>query len=362
MSRGQDLDRNERASPHKLEEAKKRGSAAKSNDLSSLAVIVVATVACFALAVPAVRDMAKLLAHGLSVSVQVGNAPSTVAVEVGSQLVAALKVLAPLLFGVVVAIVLVGLLQSGGIFSSAPLKPDLSRINPVAGFKRFFSVRLLYEAVKSTLKLTVLAAVTYLALKTLLPGVSKLLTLPARALLFAVIDAAGGIAAKICAALAGFALIDLVFSRWDFMRSMRMSRRELEDEHKHREGDPRIKNRLRELRLQFLQRTRSIANVPKADVLIVNPTRIAVALRYEHGKSPAPQVMAKGAGRLAGRMRDLAFRSRVPIVHSPVLARALFKEVAHEAYVPERWYPQVAKILVWVQAARKPGADAGVGR
>jgi flagellar biosynthetic protein FlhB len=137
-----------------------------------------------------------------------------------------------------------------------------------------------------------------------------------------------------------------------------MSKREQEDEHKHREGDPRIKIRLRELRQQFLQRTQAVAKVPTANVLITNPTHVAVALRYEHGKSPAPQIVAKGAGRLAARMREVAYQSQVPIVQNPVLARALFEEVALEAYVPEKWYPQVAKILVWLQAARRAQATA----
>jgi flagellar biosynthesis protein FlhB len=220
----------------------------------------------------------------------------------------------------------------------------------------------IFEAVKSTLKLGALLAVAYGALWALLPGATKLLTVPARGLIFEVFGHTGSLAAKLCVVLAVFTAADLMFARWDFMRTMRMSRREVEDEHKHREGDPRIRSRLRELRLKYLQRARSIASVPKANMLITNPTHVAVALRYEHGVMAAPQIVAKGAGRLAARMRDVAYRSRVPIVHSPILARALFKEVEQEAYVPEKWYPQVAKLLVWLQAAQRAqtrGASSG---
>ncbi len=357
MSREQDLNRNEQASPHKLSEAKKRGSVAKSADAMSLSVILVATVACFALAMPAARDLARLMAHSLAVSPAAFAGTSAAALWLSAEVVAALRVLAPLLFALCVAVVLMGLLQARGVFSFTPLKPDLKRLNPLEGFKRFFSVRLLYEAGKSTLKLLVLAGVAYLALSALGKAAAHMVNMPGKTLLFEVIGAAGGVVMKLCAALALFAAVDLIFTHWDFLRSLRMSKREVEDEHKHREGDPRIKHRLRELRQEFLKRTRAVAKVPSASVLITNPTHIAVALRYEHGTSPAPQVVAKGAGRLAARMREVAHRNQVPIVQNPVLARALFKEVESDAYLPERWYPQVAKILVWLQAAQKQAAD-----
>lgn len=324
-----------------------------------MAVIGVLTVACFALAESALQDMARLAVQGLSVSPNALESPGSAVLLAGQMVVMALKVLAPLLFGLVVMAVLVGLLQTRGVFSATPLKPDWSRLNPATGFKRFFSMRLLYEALKSTLKLAALALVATLAIQALLPGATKLLGLPGKALIHQLIQASGALVAKLCAVLAVFAVVDLTFARWDFMRNMRMSRREVDDELKNREGDPRIKSRLRDLRMQYLQRTRSVARVPTADVLITNPTHIAVALRYEHGRSPAPQLVAKGAGRLAKRMREMAYKSRVPIVQSPVLARALYKEMGNDSYVPEHWYPQVARILVWLQAARQHRATTG---
>jgi flagellar biosynthesis protein FlhB len=357
MNREQDLDRNEQATPFKLQEAKKKGATAKSMDATSLAVIVVAAIACFGMATSAIQAAATLLAKGLATPVdQHGSLLGTIAAVEGLSYTA-LSVIAPLLFAVVVAVVASGLLQSGGVFSTTPLKPDVTRLNPVTGFKRLFSVRLLYEGIKSTLKLAVLAVIAGLALWALLPGAEKLLASQHRGFLFTLADQAGGLIAKMAAGLAFFAAVDLVFARWDFMRNLRMSRREIEDEVKHREGDPRIRARLRELRMQLLQRARSVAKVPQADVLITNPTHYAVALRYEHGKSPAPQVLAKGRGLTAWRMRELAYKARVPIVSHPPLARTLYKAVDADGYVPEQWYPQVAKILVWLQASR--GASFG---
>ncbi len=354
----QDMDRNEEATPYKLEEARKRGSVARSTELMSLAVMSMVTVALFALAAPALRDLAGLLARGLSGRVRLDdpNAAGRLGADV---LWAALQILAPLLFSLVVVVVAVSVLSSGAVFSSTPLKPDFNRLNPVTGFKRLFSIKLLYEAFKSVLKLVALAFVGGLALGALLPGMAHLYGASAKGLLATLVGSAAGLAAKLCAVLAFFALVDVLFSRWDFKRSLRMSQREIEDETKHREGDPRIKSRLRELRLEFLKRSRAVAKVPQADVLITNPTHLAVALRYEHGKSVAPQVLAKGAGSMARQMRELAYRSGVPVVQNVPLARALFKEVEQDGYVPERWYPQVARILVWVRNARQAKQGAG---
>lgn len=359
MSRDQDLERNERATPYKLQEAHKRGSTARSVDATALAVLLVGVIACFAMGGQALQRMAALLAGGLAAPLVSADGAVSSAAHAGSLLAQAIGALAPLLFAVVVAVISSGLLQSGAVFSTTPLKPDFQRLNPIHGFKRLLSLRLLYEAGKSALKLLALATVAGLTLHALLVPAAKLTTLPPKALGFVLLDAAGGLGAKLCAVLALFVIVDLVFVRWDFMRTMRMSRRELEDEHKHREGDPRITNRQRELRLQFLQRTRSVSRVPGASLVIVNPTHLAVALKYEHGKTPAPQLVAKGAGALAERIRMKAHRAGVPIVHSPILARALFKEVAQEGYVPEQWYPQVARILVWLQAAKAMRAPAG---
>ncbi|WP_457447659.1 EscU/YscU/HrcU family type III secretion system export apparatus switch protein [Roseateles sp. P5_E4] len=354
MSREQDLDRNEQATPFKLDEARKRGQVARSTEAASFAVLVTMMLAAYALLVPAIKGLAGLLARGLALPPGIVDDSAGAARLTERGLNDAMLVLAPLLFAVVVAALLMGVLQSGGlVFSSTPIKPDFTRLNPVQGFKKLFSMRLLYEAFKSTLKLAALIGTAFLALQALLPDALKLLGLPGKALLFRVMQSSGGLVAKLCAVLLIFVLIDLLFVRWDFLRNLRMSKREIEDEHKNREGDPRIRNRQREIRMQFLKAARSVGKVPEAQVVITNPTHVAVALRYEHGVTPAPLVVAKGAGMLAQQIRRAANKAGVPIVHSPRLARALYKEVAQDAYVPEQWYPPVARILVWLRSLRE---------
>lgn len=351
MTREQDLDRNERATPFKLEEARKQGQVARSTEAASFAILSVAMLGAYTLLSPAVQGMGRLLSRGLSLGSEALHDAASTAKVLGGMLHEAQLILAPLLFAVTVAAIACGVLQAGGlVFSTAPVKPDLTRLNPMQGFKRLLSMRLVYEAAKSSLKLAALAATSIVVLKSLAAAALQLSGHSPNALLVRLQDASSSVTTKLCAVLLFFVVADIVYTRWDFARNLRMSKREVTDEHKNREGDPRVRHRQRELRLQYLKAARAVRKVPQAQVVITNPTHVAVALRYEHGVTPAPLVLAKGAGVLATRIRQAATQAGVPIVHSPRLARALYKEVAHDGYVPEHWYPPVARILVWLRS------------
>lgn len=365
MSGQQDLDRNEAATPYKLQRARERGSVAKSMDVNALAIAAVATLACFAWLPGATQDFAALMQRLIAsagTGDDLGNLATATALMAGAGS-AAMRLMAPLLLAVACAAVVVNLAQSGPVFSAEAVAPDFTRINPAQGLKRLFSLRVLYEGFKSILKLGFLSAVFVAAVTDLLPGLTGLSQVGHRAYLPLLYDMGGGLLAKLLAVLLVLAAVDFAYTRREFARRMRMSRREVKDEHKQREGDPRIRQRIRELRAKMLQRAQSMRELPGADVLITNPTRVAVAIRYEHGVAPAPRVVAKGAGGMARKMRDLAFRHGVPIVQSPPLARALYRQADEGHFVPEQWYPQVAKILVWVLAARRArhGAQAAAG-
>ena len=352
----QDLDRNESATPYKLEKARERGSVAKSADANAVAVLAVATVACFAWADSAVRRFAHVAADLLGGAGADFGTPDQAARLLIHVMTSGIEVIAPLLFAVACVAVIANIAQVGMVLSFEPLKPDFTRINPAQGLKKILSLRSLYEAGKSVVKLVLLGGVLYLAFTALVPEFMAMVDVQPAAyprVLFALV---GRLLIKLLIVLVVIAAIDRLFSQRQFARQMRMSRREIKDEHKHREGDPRIRARIRELRMKLLKRSQSMRELPDADVLITNPTRVAVALRYEHGVSPAPRVVAKGAGAMARKMRDVAFRHGVPIVQSPPLARALYRQAEDGGYVPERWYAEVARILVWLQAARRARA------
>jgi flagellar biosynthetic protein FlhB len=349
----QDSDRSEQATPYKLQEARKKGSVARSMDLTALAMLSALLLTLYSSAESGVRDLVRILHKSLSLAGAKQWHADNVSVWLGALLMECLLLLAPLFLALAVAAVLVNLVQTGPIFSMHPLKPDLERINPVMGFKRIFSMRTLFESGKSIVKLVVLGMVVYFLIKDMIPGLVGLPGLAAKGYMRVLVALCATLLAKLVMALLVIAALDFGFARWEFSRRMRMSKRDVKDENKNREGDPRIRSRIRELRKEMLKRSKALAKVPAADVLITNPTRIAIAVSYKHGTSAAPQVVAKGAGEMARRMRELAGRHSIPVVQNRELARALFREVDFDGFVPEKLYPQVAKIMVWVYAMRQ---------
>jgi flagellar biosynthesis protein FlhB len=218
-------------------------------------------------------------------------------------------------------------------------------------------MRLVYEAFKGLLKLAVISCVLWIALKHLLPDLLSLTYVDPRGHAQLILGDIGPLLFKLLMIILVIALIDVSYTRWDFAKKMRMSRREITDEHKRREGDPRIRSRLRQLRLEMLKQSRAVQQLPGADVLVTNPTHLAVAISYKHGEMPAPKMLAKGAGEVAAKMREAARRHNIPIVENRPLARELYKRLDSEGFVPEDLYPQVAKILIWVYAMREARAQ-----
>jgi flagellar biosynthetic protein FlhB len=244
-------------------------------------------------------------------------------------------------------------MHAGWVLSAEPLKIDPARINPAAGFQRVFSWRTLFDTARACVKLVVLVAVAWFALRALIPQFHQLAAMPARGFLHTLVEDVGAVGLKMAAALLLIAVVDLLHTRAEFGRKMRMSRREIRDEHKNREGDPRIRSRLRELRREMLKRSLALRNTRDADVVLTNPTHYAVALRYRADEADAPRLVAKGAGQLAAAMREIAYRNRVAIVQNPPLARRLFREMQIEEQLPPGFHAEVARIFVWVFAMRE---------
>jgi len=348
----QDSDLSEQATPHKLDEARKKGSVAKSTDFTTTAMLAALALWVYASGWDALRQLLRMQQIILA-RARMDWSVDTLAAWLGQMLIGMLSILGPLLLMLVVTAVVVNLYQVGPVFTFHPLAPDLDRINPASGFKRVFSMRTLFDTAKSLIKLTVLGSVLYVLLHDAVPGLVGLSAMEPKGYARMLVSLSGSLLVKLVATLFVIALIDLVYTRWEFGKRMRMSKRDVRDEAKNREGDPRIRSRIRELRQEMLKRSKSMAKLPSADVLIANPTHLAVALSYQHGVGGAPQVIAKGAGDLARQMRQLAAKHQIPVVQNRLLARALYREVDYDGYVPEKWYPQVAKIMVWVYAMRR---------
>lgn len=355
----QDFDRTEEATSHKLEQARKQGSVAKSADFTAVAILAAMVGTLYASGWDGLKQLARLQQTVFVQAARLDWRADGVAVWMGQLALHLLHILAPLFLALAITAILVNLLQIGPLFTVKPLSPDLNRINPATGFKRLFSMRTLYETVKSILKLFILGTVAYFTIRDDIPGLVGLSAMDVKGYPRVLLDITAALLVKLVFTLLLIAAIDYAYTLWEFAKRMRMSRRDVRDESKQREGDPRIRARIRELRKEMLKRSKAINNLPSADVLITNPTHIAVALSYSHGTASAPKLVAKGAGELAHKMRQVASRHCIPVVQNRALARTLFREVDFEGYVPEKLYPQLAKIMVWAYAMREGRLASG---
>ena len=344
MAAGQDEDKTEQATPFKLEEARRQGQVAKSPDLVSLLVLGVVLISVFAAGGWATRQSLEMASRLLISSGQVSIEPAQVLFIgrwVSEQV---LQILAPLLILVVCAAVIANLVISGPVFSFKPLSPQVSRLNPAQGLKRVFSLRTLYETGKTIFKLALIMVAVYLSITALMPKLLQLPSAQPRQLPDELISLGGATLFAILGALVLVALMDVAFTQWEFRRQMRMSRRELKDEIRRREGDPQIKSKRRQLLASLQKKNQSMGRVKDATLVLINPAHLAVALQYQRGTMPAPRVLAKGIGEQARQIRSIAFRHRIPVVQDVALTRRLY-ELDLDVYIPEEEFESVAAAI-----------------
>lgn len=353
-----DMDRTEQPTPYKLKKAREKGQIAKSADFVSVLVFIVAVVYLYW------RGARVLEAQFLFDRALLSKAGQFDIDEVSFWWLAtrmaahALELLGPFFAAVALAAVIGNVVQTGPVFTLAPVKADWSRLNPVEGFRKMLSLRKVFDGLRATAKLALLVLVAYHALKAGIGDLRTVGQLAPRALLSTVTEDVAAVGLKMALVLALIAIVDMLYTHREFMRKMRMSKREVKDEIKNRDGDPRIRARLRQLRQEMLKRASSTRNTRHADVLIVNPVHYAVALKYVHGQMESPQLLAKGSGAFALAMRTVAAKHSIPIVQNVTLARKLFRDMEIDQHVPPSLYADVARIIVWVFAMRKAAAGA----
>ena len=258
-----------------------------------------------------------------------------------------------LIFLVMAISIIGGHLVQTGLFASANLLvPDLSRLSPLNGLKRLFSANSLVELAKSFGKLIFLGTAVFIILWRLRPTLPGLVAVPLMESVEFLYQQAVHIIIVLLFIFMLIAVGDLFFQRYTYIKNLKMTKAEVKDEYRQQEGDPLIKGRLRSIRLERA-RKRMIAQVPKADVVITNPTHYAVALKYESGKTAAPVVLAKGVDRVAERIREVAEESAITIVSNPPLARVLYDTVDIDQEIPTQHYKAVAEIISYVYKLKK---------
>lgn len=348
----QEQDKTEQPTPFKLEEAKRRGQVAKSMDFNSFFMIAGLLIVVSIWGDRFVRQSLRLeQAVFEQAPVFSYDIPRLVG-WFGELMVLGAFLLAPFFVMAVIVAIFANMLQTGPILTFFPLKPDPKRINPVQGFKRVFSLRMLFEAFKSIIKLAMLGAVAYVMIQGLLPQLFGMMHIDPHVHPWVLMDHATALIFKLALVLLIIMLLDVAYVRWDYRKKMRMSSREVKEEVKRREGDPHVRGKQRELQREAAKRSRSLSRVPEADVLITNPTHLAVALKYERETMRAPRVIAKGAGTIAEKMKTLARKRTIPVVEQKPLAQRLFREVEIDEAIPESLYEPVALIYAETMAER----------
>lgn len=353
-----DLERTESATPKRLQEARDRGQVPRSPELTTFSVLLMAGLMLVFTGPAFMRGMQEVVRRGLTLDREVGFRQELMTARMLEGLTDALVVMAPLLAAVALVAIVAPMLMSGWLFSWQPLQPDLSRLSPIAGLARVFSVRGLIEMGKAILKALVLGGVAVAVIWSQRDELVGLLHEPLSQSLEHVGQMTGFAFLVVVAAMGIVVAVDVPYQLWSYHKELRMTKEEVKQENRESEGNPEIKGRVRQLQRETARR-RMMAEVPKADVVVVNPTRFAVALRYRDGVMRAPQVVAKGSMELAQRIRDVAEEARVPILRAPPLARALFTHTEVGQEVPSALYTAVAEVLAYVYQLRRYESSGG---
>jgi flagellar biosynthetic protein FlhB len=342
-----DSQKTEEPTPHKLSEAREKGNVISSQEVSSFAILLGAALTTAFLGPFMAERLANasggLLANVHAITFDAENV-SAVLLDVLFQVSIGMAPIALLLMvlgaGAKLAV-------SGFLFSGESMKPSLEKLSPIKGLKRMFSLKSLVEFAKGLLKLAIVGTIVYLLSIPEVDRVEILMQMDIAATVEETRTVLLRMFSGVVAVMAVIAGLDYLYQRHEYMKQMRMSKQEIKDEHKQSEGDPMIKGRLRQIRAERA-RTRMMAAVPTADVVVTNPTHFAVALKYDIDSMGAPRVVAKGVDEVAFRIREVANDNDVPIVENPPLARALFSTAEIDEEVPPEQYKAVAEVISYV--------------
>ena len=351
-----DPGKTEKATPRRREEARERGQVVRSVEINSVLVLLTALTA-IRFAGPYMMDsMGRLtvFAYKNLNSVFESENVYTYALFYLGQI---LLIIAPVLVAVLFVGLLANYLQVGVLFTLKPLIPKLSNVNPLTGFERLFSRRSMIEFLKSLLKLLVIGWIGYSQVKGALPELVPAMDMQGTLALMKVGSLTIHILNTIILVFGILAILDYFYQKLEYEDSLKMTKQEIRDEYRQSEGDPMIKARIRQIQREMARR-RMFEAIPKADVVITNPTHIAVALEYKQGMQ-TPMVLAKGERVIADRIREAARKHNIPIVENPPLARSLFKQCPVGAPISGDLFEAVAEVLAFVYRMNKSSGGTG---
>ncbi len=344
-------ERTEQATPKRREEAREKGRSAKSREITSVAILFAALIYFYFGTQGLLEKLMAILGSLFHSSGRTLISMDTIYPFSIALMLKTFLILAPVLAILFLVSISANLVQVGFLYSPTALGPDLSKIDPIKGFKRLFSLTSLVELVKSIFKMLIIGLVPYLIIK----GEVANFFLLSEQTVSQIMIYLGKITFKILFStglvLLVLAILDYAYQRWEYEKGLRMTKQEIKDELKNTEGDPTTKARIRRLQRE-IARKRMMAAVPKADVVVTNPTHLAVALKYDRDVDIAPRVVAKGAGYIAEKIKSIAQENGLPLVENKSLAQLLYKIVNIGDLIPENLYRAVAEILAYVYSLK----------
>lgn len=338
----------EKATPKKRRDERKKGNVFMSRD----AVAVASLLGTFATLWLVANAFAEQLGGFMTLCLATaGEAPQdtlSLSGEMGIQgIMVILKTVGPVVAVAILCAVAATFAQTRFLVSTESIKPKFSRLSPLQGFKRLFSMKSLVETGKNLIKIIILMVIIFLSIRDMFLESSNYLYTDLTAAVAHLVEMAGGMVVRICIAFVAVAALDFFYQWWDYEKQMMMTKQEIKEEYKQMEGDPQVKGKIKEIQRRRAQQ-RMMQQVPGADVVIRNPTHFAVALRYKPGIDDAPIVLAKGQDAIALRIVQIAEENQVAVVENVPLARALYAQAELNQFIPPELYDPVAKVLVYI--------------
>ena len=340
-------ERTEEPSQRRLDQARERGQVPRSRELTNFATMIGGSAALVAVGGALAGCLLNIMRNSLGFDPRALSDPGSMMTAFGDAVSSAMVAVLPIFGGLIGAVILAAGVLGGWNFSPAAMTPNFARMSPLAGLQRLFGLHGVIELGKALLKCLLIGAVCAGIVSYMFADVMSLGHMPSRAAITRGAHLIGWAFVWLSSSLALIALIDVPLQLFQFKRSLRMTRQELRDEAKESDGRPETKSRIRKMQQQIARR-RMMHKVPTADVVIVNPTHFAVALKYDQKNMRAPRVLAKGQDLVAANIRRIAEEHRVPVFESPKLARALYKSTDLDREIPAGLYVAVAQVLSYI--------------
>lgn len=346
-------EKTEEATSKKKEDTRKKGNVLQSKELTGAITLFVAVMSINIYAKNIIEPIMESLHYyvGLMYKIDFKDSVEVYSILLKSSIFVIKSVVFIIIPSFIVAFV-VQRLQVGSLFTTDPIKPKLSKINPIEGFKRMFSMQAVMNLIKSLLKITLVGYVGYVYIRDNLGLIMKAYELGEMQFSYMVFYLSINMSLRMAFAIIMLGIIDYIYQRFSYNKNIRMSKQEIKEEFKQTEGDPQIKSKIKERQRQAAMR-RMMQELPKADVIITNPTHFAVALKYDEDKYDAPYVIAKGQDYIALKIRQKAKEHDIPIVENRLLARTLYKEIEIGRVISPNLYEAVAEILAYIYSIKE---------